>query len=97
MRALKRGGVYILPGPGFPSLFGELWAKLTGAGTVIGSVAQSSCAALDFLAELVAQGKFRPVIEKRYPLADIDEAHRHAEAGHKKGNIVINIAPTFID
>ena len=91
-RALKRGGAFIDAGPGPSPLFGALWAKLTGAGTVIGTVAQGGVPALDFLAGLVEQGKFKPVIDRRYPLADIAAAHRHAEAGHKKGNVVINIA-----
>jgi NADPH:quinone reductase-like Zn-dependent oxidoreductase len=90
--ALKRGGVFIDAGPGPSPFFGGLWAKITGAGTVIGTVAQGGVPALDLLAGLVEQGKFRPVIDRCYPLADIAEAHRHAEAGHKKGNVVIHIA-----
>jgi len=93
MHALKRGGVYVLPGPGPVPVFGGLWAKVTGAGTVIGALAQGGVPALDFLSELVERGRFRPFIERRYPLADIAEAHRHAEGGHKKGNVVITIAP----
>jgi NADPH:quinone reductase-like Zn-dependent oxidoreductase len=91
-RALKPGGVFIDAGPGPSPFFGGLWAKMTGAGTVIGTVAQGGVPALDFLAGLVEQGTFRPVIDRRYPLADIAEAHRYAEAGHKKGNVVINVA-----
>ena len=96
MRALKRGGVYILPGPAWAGLDGILaasWAKMTGATKVIGGVAKGGIAALDFLRELVERREFRPVIDRRFPLADIAEAHRYAEAGHKKGNVVICIAP----
>jgi NADPH:quinone reductase-like Zn-dependent oxidoreductase len=94
MRALKPGGVYVMPGPGLKPLLGGLWAKVTGAGTVIGAVAQGGVPALDYLRELVERGEFKPVIDRRYLLADIAEAHRYAEAGHKKGNVVIDIAPS---
>ncbi|MBM2844054.1 MAG: Zn-dependent oxidoreductase, partial [Anaerolineales bacterium] len=36
-------------------------------------------------------GKLRPVIDRRYVLADIAEAHRYAETEQKKGNIVIEV------
>lgn len=93
MRALKRGGVLVEAGPGLSSVFGGLWAKVTGAGTVIGAVAQGDVPELDFLRELVERGEFRPVIDRRYSLSEIAEAHRYAETGHKKGNVVINLVP----
>jgi NADPH:quinone reductase-like Zn-dependent oxidoreductase len=96
MHALKQGGVYVLPGPVWAGLDGVLaasWAKMTGAAKVIGGVATGGAAALDFLRELVERRRFRPVIDRQYPLADIAEAHRYVEAGHKKGNVVIKIAP----
>jgi len=93
MRALKRGGVYIQAGPGLATLFGGLWAKSTGAGTVVGTVAKSAPESLDFLRDLVERGRFRPVVDRCYRLEDITEANRYVEAGHKKGNVVIRIAP----
>ncbi len=45
------------------------------------------------LKELAESGAFRPVIDRRYTLDEIVEAHRYVDLGHKKGNVIITISP----
>jgi NADPH:quinone reductase-like Zn-dependent oxidoreductase len=42
--------------------------------------------------DLLADGRFRPLVDRTYPLDDIVEAYRYAESGQKLGTVVIDVA-----
>jgi NADPH:quinone reductase-like Zn-dependent oxidoreductase len=46
---------------------------------------------LVLLGELATKGEIAPVIDRRYPLNDIVEAHRYVDNGHKRGNVVVAV------
>ena len=94
-RSLKRGGRYVRVGGSgnLLSMVGDMlrasWFSLTGGIKVIRGVAHTSVDDMLFLKSLIEAGELRTVIDRRYSLDEIAEAHRHAEAGHKKGHVVI--------
>jgi NADPH:quinone reductase-like Zn-dependent oxidoreductase len=100
LKSLKRGGSYVLVGGSgrLLSILGVIlrgmWVSLTGAAHVISGVARADAGDLPLLKELIEAGKLRTVIDRSYSLDEIAEAHRHAEAGHKKGHVVILLEQT---
>jgi NADPH:quinone reductase-like Zn-dependent oxidoreductase len=54
-------------------------------------IAKSSQDDLTLLGELIATGKLKPVIDRRYTLSEVPDAIRYLEEGHARGKVVITL------
>ena len=93
LRSLRRGGVYAYSAsPLLPAAVGPVWAAITGAGRLIGGTARTQPGDLSYLKSLVEEGSIKAVVDRRYVLEEIAEAHRYVETGRKRGAVVVTLA-----
>ena len=90
--SLKEGGRLLGVLGGLADLLQSAWISMTSGTKVIAGPATVRAGDLGFLAELARKGEFKPVIDRRYPLERIAEAHGYVDTGRKKGNVIITLA-----
>jgi NADPH:quinone reductase-like Zn-dependent oxidoreductase len=93
--ALTEHGIYISPVLGMPllghmmvtSVFGKKKAKFSATGAL---PLQETKRLLDMLLDIIDAGDLIGVLDRTYPLEQLAQAHKYVDAGHKKGNVVLN-------
>ena len=89
--SLEPGGLY-LPTDGAVNILLALMPSRKGAKRVVFQLPpRQPKKDVLFLKELIEAGKFRPVIDRTYPLEDVIEATRYVETEQKVGNVVLTI------
>jgi NADPH:quinone reductase-like Zn-dependent oxidoreductase len=76
---------------GFINFFLILITPMLGGRRVIFSFASRIANELRFIKELIEQGRFKAVIDRKYPLDKIAEAYTYVASGEKIGNVVIEM------
>jgi NADPH:quinone reductase-like Zn-dependent oxidoreductase len=89
--ALTPTGWYLMANTGPARMLKGLLVELTSRKKVKFALAADNPGDLNFLASLISEGKVKPVIDRRYPLAQTMEAHRYVEQSLKKGSVIINV------
>ena len=94
-RSLKPGGIYVATDGG--RFYVETIALLVvtrwvGSKRVRGGIGRRIKQDVLFLKELIEAGEFRAVVDRRYPMDQVVEAHRYVETWRKAGNVVLTIA-----
>lgn len=95
-RALTSDGVYLSPVLGLGLLFRMLWTGKFGRRKAMFSATgllphAELGSRLTEVKALIEDGALKTIIDRRYGLDQIAEAHEYVQSGHKRGNVVLEV------
>jgi len=89
---LKKEGLFS-SSAGLGNIFLALTTPLFGGKRVLFQAPKNIAGELNFIKGLVEMGKFKPVIDRKYPLEQIADAYIYVASGQKIGNVIITMIP----
>lgn len=91
-RVLTAKGMYLTTALKLSTLMQMMWTSLFRGKRAIVATAglMQNKANLRYLMELTNNGTLNAVIDRRYPLEHLPEAHKYVETERKKGNVIIH-------
>jgi NADPH:quinone reductase-like Zn-dependent oxidoreductase len=87
-RSLRPGGIYIAT-DGLRNVVLALVTGWAGGRRVVFPIPRHTNENVEFVREAMETGRYRAVIDRRYPLADVVEAAKYVETEQKTGNVVL--------
>jgi len=92
-KLLKPKGTYVSTEFGYlaQNIFLTLLTPVFGGKRVKFPIATDSKEDILFFKKIIESGKYRAIIDRRYPMSDIIEASKYVETREKVGNVVIDV------
>lgn len=82
-------GVYISTVPGWRIIRDRWWTRFFSSQKARLVVVVSRAADIEYLGQLVDYGQLRPVIDRRYALKDVAQAHSYMETRRARGKVIL--------
>jgi NADPH:quinone reductase-like Zn-dependent oxidoreductase len=94
-RSLRANGSYYLAGGSVATILQVLllgpWISMIESKKMRVLAVRPNTEDVDFMKELIEDGKVTPVIDKTYPLSEVPEAIGYVGGGHARGKVVITV------
>lgn len=89
--ALREGGRLGLVVADLVDMLAIPWAAATTTKRVVAGPAPERAEDVRTLAELASQGALRPVIDRRYALDEVAQAHAYVDSKRKRGAVIVRV------
>lgn len=89
LACVKPGGRYLLANHGLTVMARGAFTSRMGNKAVVSKLANPDAADIEHLAQLIADGRIRAVVDRVFPLSEAVAAHRYIDSGRRQGHVVL--------